>query len=231
MDAQFRLFNNIPKNYISFIDYTDEDKKACEEIKKIRNYEIEEFNKITNINNYQFKPTQRGSYIKKLDNNKYEICLKKKNGAAQNITVSSAHIKNLLFNSGWFEYQVASLLSQWKYAKEIRLNCVFKTVQNLDKNEIDIIINTGIKLLFVECKTQIFDNTNIDKFHNSVRVYGGLASKALLVTDAIMRNTAIEKCKDNDVLHFSLQDQSRTLSIEKALFMQLESALFEINPK
>ena len=75
-----------------------------------------------------------------------------------NDTLTSQHIFNLFFHTGWFEYEVASLLSTWQYAKEIRMNVKFPyNAERNPKNEIDLIVNTGNRLLFVECKTQIND--------------------------------------------------------------------------
>lgn len=72
------------------------------------------------------------------------------------------------------------------------MNVEFPYKNNLPKNEIDIIVNTGDKLLFVECKTRICDNTNIDKFSAAVKNYGGMASKALFVSNMPMDDKPIE---------------------------------------
>lgn len=113
----------------------------------------------------------------------------------EEIVLKSPHAIDLAFNSGWFEYKVARLLSHWKKAKNIYMNCRFPFKSNVDKNEVDIIVNAGNKLLFVECKTQINKTTDIDKFNSVVRAYGGTASKALFVTDAIMTDVAKKNAK------------------------------------
>ena len=74
------------------------------------------------------------------------------------------------------------MLSSWEYAKEIIMNANFPYKNNNPKNEIDIIVNTGNRLLFVECKTQINDITDIDKFRTAVKNYGGMGCKALFIT-------------------------------------------------
>lgn len=111
------------------------------------------------------------------------------------------------------------------------MNCIFPTKTNSPKNEIDIIIDTGTKLLFVECKTQINSETDIDKFAAAVKVYGGSGSKALFVTDAPMRDKAKEKCNDNGVLSFSLEKFGGASLSKSPLFELLEKELFNINPK
>ena len=58
--------------------------------------------------------------------------------------------------------QVAEILSRWEKTKNIYMNCKFlvnqenidiKKAEQTPKNEVDIIIDTGDKALFVECKT------------------------------------------------------------------------------
>lgn len=73
------------------------------------------------------------------------------------------------------------MLSVWKSGQDIRVGVRFDFASSMRlKNEIDIIMNTGNKLLFVECKTRIMHLTDLDKFNNVVKTYGGTGSKALL---------------------------------------------------
>ena len=127
------------------------------------------------------------------------------------------------------------MISHWRHAKDVRLNCKFppkdtKSVQ-FPKNEIDIIVNTGTKILFVECKTRIFNSTDIDKFRTAVKNYGGLGSKALFVTDNVMDDLQKEKCQESDIIRFSLQDSTIGDNKEQELFKLLEKELFNINTK
>ena len=73
--------------------------------------------------------------------------------------------------------------------------------------------------------------TDIDKCRSVVKTYGGMGSKALFVTDAIMSDLAKSKCEEHSVLTFSLKDSSLGLPSEKALIYLLETALFNINTK
>lgn len=86
------------------------------------------------------------------------------------------------------------------------MNCVFKSEQSTskfnDKNEVDVIVNTGQKLLFVECKTKITNITDIDKFASVVRNYGGDGSKSLFVTMFEMNEQQKEKCNDNKIANY-----------------------------
>ena len=122
------------------------------------------------------------------------------------LEINSRHAVSLAFNSGWFEYKVASLLSNWDKIKEIFLNCRFPS-QKLDivKNEVDIIFSTSNKIYFVECKTQIYDYTDIDKFRSAVTTYGGSGSKALFVTYEEMDPVALNKCQEKSIITFSIK--------------------------
>ena len=250
MDVLFRLYGNRLENYKRLTDYTEEDLKALEKIKNIRSFNIPDFNKLTatlndkqqnilrNQNSGKFDLMANGSqsYVEWEKTTKDSIgfvCifLAKKNGKSQEVTFESENAVDLAFNSGWFEFEVATLLSKWAKAKSVYLNCHFPFRPNVDKNEVDIIVNTGTKILFVECKTQITHTTDIDKFRSVVKGYGGTGSKGLFVTDARMSDVARKKCEEHGLLSFSLQDDHLGMSHEKALALLLDSELFNINTK
>ncbi|MDR1895468.1 MAG: DUF6293 family protein [Prevotellaceae bacterium] len=235
MDAQFRLYGNPLKNYKCFSDYTDADRSVVEKIREMRNFNFKDFNDLTmqmaKKPNETSQTLPSGSHLTWFTKEKeFEFVLKKK-GTIKKEVLKSPQVRQLLFNTGWFEYEIALILSQWEHAKEIRLNCMFPAKNKSAKNEIDIIVDTGAKLLFVECKTQIKNITDIDKFHSAVKNYGGLGSKALFITDAVMDETAKEKCQDSSILTFSLQNKMLGVDPEKMLFMLLNSELFNINTK
>jgi hypothetical protein len=98
-------------------------------------------------------------------------------------------------------------------------------------NEVDIIVNTGKKLLFVECKTQVFNSIDIDKFATVIRNYGGLGSKGLLVTDAKLRSNVKEKCNKSGILTFSFKNTYNFNVNPKKLLFKLENEWLNINPK
>lgn len=245
MDAQFRLQGNELTHFTPFADYTDEDKKCFDKVVAARNYNTGKFNKLTtllsnewdnmlqnqkhgcfNISSTEYAEWEKPDFVR--------IVLSKKAGVNE-FEITSPHAVSIAFNSGWFEYKVARMLSHWRYAKEIRLNCKFPDKKShsvkFPKNEIDIIVNTGTKLLFVECKTKIKSSIDIDKFRTAVKNYGGLGSKALFVTDIAMDDLQKEKCRESDIIMFSLQDKTFGLNKEQELFKLLESELFNINTK
>lgn len=250
MDVLFRLYGNRLEDYKRLEDYTERDLKALEKIKRIRMFNVADFNLLTAVLNEKQKNVLKNQNSGKFDlmaigSQSYvewekttkdsigfvRIFLAKKNGKSQEVTFESENAVDLAFNSGWFEYEVATLLSKWSKAKSIYLNCHFPFKPNIDKNEVDIIVNTGSKILFVECKTQITHTTDIDKFRSVVKGYGGTGSKGLFVTDAKMTDVAREKCKEHGLLSFSLQDEHLGMSTDKALAFLLDSELFNINTK
>ncbi|MDR1983549.1 MAG: DUF1887 family protein, partial [Prevotellaceae bacterium] len=225
MDAQFRLYGNPLENYQCFSDYTEADRSMMEKIKEMRKFNPKDFNYLTmqmasNPNEIS-QTLPSGSRLTWFPQEKEIEFVLTRRGTSKRVLLKSPHARNLLFYAGWFEYEIALLLSRWEHAKEIRLNCIFPAKNKSAKNEIDIIVDTGAKLLFVECKTQIRNITDIDKFHSAVKNYGGLGSKALFVTDALMDETAKEKCQDCNILTFSLQHKMLGVAPQKMLFMLL----------
>lgn len=234
MDRQFRLQGTPIKRYRDFHSTFTKEREdfVLWQLRKLRAYKIQDFNALTA--GFSERPNQKyielptGSFLQKTDEG-YIMRLVKKNGDGAEAILSSPCMRQLLMNTGWFEYQVASLLSQWKYAKEIRMNCEFPSITNAPKNEIDIIVNTGDKLLFVECKTKIKDITAIDKFRNATRVYGGVSSKPIFITDEPFGPTEAEKCKDSRIPFFSLKNACQGFEID--FYKLLDDYVLGINTK
>lgn len=235
-ESLFSIYGTPLKHFIDLSTYTSRDIEAIKQIECLRSYNYGSFKQLTNIRNVKenhFEELADGSYIQCNQSEGWvELCLQNNSKGAVIKRLHSEHIHSIIFKSGWFELKIAHLLSKWNKARNVQLNCVFKAQNNVDKNEIDIIVNTGSKLLFVECKTQINTITDIDKFHSAVKNFGGMGSKALFITDASMREEAKEKCRDNDILSFSLQDnKSGFWSTEQSLFMILDQELTTLNKK
>lgn len=248
MHTHFRLYgNSIENNYKKFSDYTEADVEAMKKIEEIRNFDFQIFNALLTVLDKQNQHTLKngkygkfvhgsGSYVEwekttEEQDGFVRVFLQKKNGKSKEVKFESPNAVDLAFNSGWFEFKVAKLLSTWSRSKEICMNCKFPYKKDVDKNETDIVINTGSKVLFVECKTQINNITDIDKFRSVIKNYGGMGSKGLFVTNAKMTDIAKAKCEEHGILSFSLQDSHLGLTEEKSLQLLLESELFNINTK
>lgn len=246
MRTIFKLYGNELVHYTGFSEYTHEDFDAIRKVEKIRKFHNRVFNKLTielskeeknNLNtakvfildsNSNWNQDSCIRYYKELNRIEFDIYTKRN---LQEYTLESPHIKDIVFFAGWFELKVAKLLSTWEHAEEICMNCRFPFKKGIDKNEVDIIINTGTKILFVECKTQIFDTTAIDKFRSVIKGYGGTASKGLFVTDAKMSDMARDKCKEHGILTYSFQDEHDGMSDVEAITNLLNNELYNINTK
>lgn len=241
MDLLFRLNGTAIKSYIDYNEYTMEDLTCLRQIKSLRKCSYQLFNAMSTPDNVHIlEPKERELSFHTSDSatlywnktNQYITVEMMTRKGIRKETLKSPHVFKLFFYTGWFEYEVARMLSNWDYAKEIRLNVCFPyQTDDKAKNEIDIIVNTGNRLLFVECKTQIHGITDIDKFRTAVKNYGGMGSKALFITEAKMKPNAAEKCRDSGILSFSLNDCNNRSESLKILYTMLEDELFEINKK
>jgi len=238
LDTQTILrYNNYSLGaFINFKDLTPADLKAAKDVEKIREFNIGAFNDLT-IANKEVDNTPagrkenfRGSYVEwdKKANTAYMVLKTKRSD--KKLRCSSPHVIPIMFNSGWFEVQVAEMLSQWEKAQEVILNAKFLFNNNAPKNEIDIIVNMGNKLLFVECKTQIKQLTDLDKFTTAAKKYSGMGVKMLFVTKERMDNKAEEKCRENRIIPFSIQSGG-LIDPQKALFALLNNEMSNINTK
>lgn len=119
---------------------------------------------------------------------------------------SSKRIKNLFFNSSWWEVLVAQEISKWHGTKELLIQCElpFRTDKTHLKNEIDILINLGTKLIFVECKSGRVKQEDINKMKIIKDTYGGVISKSILVCIEMPSQGVIEKCNELNIELFCL---------------------------
>lgn len=244
MDLLFRLNGNAVKRKVEFEEYTEEDLAEMRKIERLSNGRFSKlfymFMRDANDDNrYQsmedslqignsFVDWHRGKDYQSV---RIEFVNEKNGYKYPDKEFKSKHAVDLFFNYHWFELKVAEILSKWDKAKKVWMNVEFPYKDNAPKNEIDIIVNTGEKLLFVECKTQIADNTNIDKFNSAVKSYGGMASKALFITYVPMKDKPIEKCEQYRMAHFSLKDNLGKNVNPTMLYGLLNKALPEINKK
>ncbi len=146
------------------------------------------------------------------------------------LSLKSKNIHQLFFNSGWWELQVAKEISNWSKFKELLINCVlpFKIDVKSSKNEIDVLLNTGKKLIFVECKSGNVKQEDVNKMKAIKQTYGGLISKSILVSRFLPRPTIIEKCKELDIEIFYCYDiQNRIVNPLNEVLVKLD----EINIK
>jgi hypothetical protein len=146
------------------------------------------------------------------------------------LSIKSEHCNQLFFNSAWWELKIAKEISNWSKLRELHINCVlpFKTDSSSAKNEVDILINTGKKLIFVECKSGNVIQDDINKMKIIKQTYGGLISKSLLVSRFCPSPNIFEKCKELDIdIFYSYKHQNKIVNPIDKILLKLE----EINKK
>ncbi len=224
MDAQFKILGHSLDEYTTLSEYTKEDYDVLNRIQnwgfsdryhyplfKLTSEFVEQYknaHKNTDfINDFIYKDKYNNTISLKAASHTFDIVLM---GNAQ--TFSSPHAEHIVLNTGWFELYTARLIGKRYGEENVRLNCIFRNTRKLPKNEIDIIVNTGQKLIFVECKTQVAKSVDVDKFNSAVRNYGGLGSRPLFVTNSPMTSDAKEKCIDHGITIFHFNDPKTPIS-------------------
>jgi len=120
------------------------------------------------------------------------------------VILSSKKAFDIAFNGSWWELVIADQIKNWNKIYELRLNVELysKTVNQNVKNEIDIVLNTGRNLIFIECKSGNVTQDDINKIRAVKRLYGGIASRSILVCKYKPRPDIIEKCNDLGIAIF-----------------------------
>jgi len=121
-DSVLRLNGTKAESYLLYQDYTEADKNCINRIKKLRRHSYEKFNAFSIPNKKwenELKQKKLGSWRLE-DGSQIEwdketttikILLINNKSETLNDMLTSPHIFNLFFHTGWFEYEVASLLS------------------------------------------------------------------------------------------------------------------------
>lgn len=112
----------------------------------------------------------------------------------------------MLFGGRWWETLVADAIAHWADGnREVYVNVRFEpneeAVKQNDKNEIDVLVNIGNTLLFVECKAGTFTQENIYKLSSVCQTYGSYKSKGCIVEfqKNCIRPDLQEKAKDDRI--------------------------------
>lgn len=207
-------------------DFTEKDLKISNQIEKFA-ATSKLYSKVTDFirKKYRFLP-ERGSetlpdntvikwnadIVEIHSNNKSIACFK------------GNYVRDLFFNASWWELIVASEVNKWLKAKEIILQCElhFKSDNKALKNEIDILINTGNKLIFVECKSGNIKPEDINKMRVIKQTYGGIISKSLLVSRFMPSQSIMEKCKELEIEVFYVYTFQRVLNPLKDIYKILD---------
>lgn len=140
------------------------------------------------------------------------------------LALQSRSARTFFFYAGWWEYVVADAIRRWEGAKEIYMQCEipFKESTGISKNEIDILVNLGKKLIFIECKSGNITPNEINKMKIVRDTYGGLISKTMLVSRYKPSPEIMEKCDELHIDTFFLYDNKTEVNKLESLKYSLE---------
>lgn len=119
-------------------------------------------------------------------------------------------ITMMIFEGRWWETLVADATAKWADGKyEIWTGVKFEPksktinqnrVESKDiKNEIDVLVNLGTTMLFIECKSGAITQDNISKLNTVRQTYGSYQSKAVIISLYSVRPELHEKAKENNI--------------------------------
>lgn len=134
------------------------------------------------------------------------------------LVLRSSRSLDLLFHGEWWEVLVASELAKVNNdSGEPWMNVVFNNddKDKSDKNEVDVLLNIGTKLLMVECKSGNVRQDDLNKMHAVRGAYGGEMSKSVLISYYPLNDALKSKCKELDlevIAPRSFWDCKKTLS-------------------
>lgn len=233
-----RINKILVKTYKNFDDYTKEDDLCLIDIRELRQFNYNAF-KVLTEDLYKHKNKVRSEFgLSSLEWDKtskaFTMILERK-GKMKKKVLASPNIRSLLLNTGWFEYEVAALFNKWTCAEYVVTNVRFSINstdgQQREANETDIVVKTKDKFLFVECKTQVANSTDIDKFNEVGKSFGGLASKRIFITDVEPNANAKDKFQHKKMKYFVMSNISKNDNTIKAFFNELDKYMNSINEK
>lgn len=214
--TRFELYGTPLTSFHLLDEYDAEDLRVLKDLESLRKINRSEFHQLTardglsDMKESDVRTTERGSILDYSFDEKWAMIQIPTSQGTVKRELCCPHLPNILFNYGWFELKTALELRKNERIKNIWLNCKFADSEGNPKNEIDIIAELENRLLFVECKTMIYDTTDIDKFRSALRNFSGTSSTGIFVTNDMPNEKsrsryehAMEKCKDNGILTFN----------------------------
>ena len=201
VDFDFEYVKNQFKNITPYAEFSDDERELAQTVNQLYDYGL-----VTLLQNF-INNLLDGKVDNFDKNSSYRYQGLSWSARSQEFTLTTGkeeyifkgkHAVQMLLNTGWFEYLIASQLAEIYGADKVFCNC--EVIRNGKKiNEVDIVVNAGNKAIFVECKTQIYNPTDLDKFNSVCRAYGGLSAKRLFITRRKMSEDIINKCKEYNI--------------------------------
>ena len=175
--------------------------KVVAKIRKLQQFKSETTKQILKRTNLEFNDFQI-----QWDKSTFQISYKK-SVFFTNSNLEEKDIDRFIFNAGWYEFMVAEYFNKTYSSENIFMNVIFPvlSLQKEDKNEVDILINDGGKLIFIECKSGFVKTTDLDKIEIRKKTYGGLIAKSILAVHYPISSTnhsnriLLEKCRELNI--------------------------------
>lgn len=238
MNTQLQLYGTPVTSMRHISEYTENDLRVMNSVANVFKYNAKEFMTLTRAGESESR-TGKGSVMScDYAQNIIMMQLLGKDGRCRSFRFQSEHVFDIVLKAGWFELKVARDISSVPAVKDVWLNCKFSDAEGNAKNEVDIIADFGHRLMFVECKTMIYDTTDIDKFRSALRNFSGTSTLGLFVTNnrpnensRSSYHRAMEKCADNGILTFNYALWRDAPNPETSLRGVIETNIFGQNKR
>jgi hypothetical protein len=132
------------------------------------------------------------------------------------MTIQNKEWKYLLLEGGWWEYLVFKAAYDLPGKFSVHRNTIIRHKRNeSEKNQIDVLVNTGNKLIFLECKSGKVTPQDINKMEVVRKLYGGFLSHTALVRyypldeRDLKQSNLIERTHDLNIKEISFNDEER----------------------
>lgn len=218
IDDYITLSGNKISSYTDISKYKLDDFQSARKISNFSISNYKEYSSILKFINQKFKNSDaipvRGDYD--ITDNLFVIWdesgLEINSSANPLLELSSNNVKSLFFNAGWWELIVAEAVNKWKGKVDLYTNVIlpYKNESSQSKNEVDILLNTGKRLVFIECKSGNINASDINKIKAVREIYGGRIARSLLASKFKPTDRIIEKCQELDIDIFYCYENHRT---------------------
>lgn len=204
-DVFFQLAGNPDYTAQQLIDYNTAAINFAKAIRMVRNTDSGNFNKLQSEFLRKRKANKNRNFQVNVEGNAAswnhgakKLIMKTRN--TEQLELIGAEGRDIAFSGLWWELVVAEEIKSMLQVKELLLSVKLPYHANgQDKNEIDILLNLGTQLLFIECKAGIVKTENINNMRVAKNIYGGIGSKTMLISRNVPTPSIREKCTDLNI--------------------------------
>jgi len=143
-------------------------------------------------------------------------------------------IFEMLMSGAYLEYEISEKIQekagQYTDAQHsYRVGFNHSQSSSLEKNEIDMLVNLGRRLVFIECKAGRVLAKDVDKISNVRRKYGGEYALSILVCSASgISKEREEQCRDTAITVLKYQIDYKTRLINQSDLRKLPELLLKL---